>query len=77
MPKLESCCHEVMEGWNDIPLQETPLGISKIGQILEHCSSAGQTSAPERVGVDSAFKMQTLVCFFFMVAFVPVWDFSQ
>lgn len=30
MPKLESCCHEVMEGWNDIPFQETPLGISKL-----------------------------------------------
>lgn len=47
--------------------------MSEIGQILEYCcSSAGQITVSERVGVNNAFKI-----FSFLVAFVPVWDFSQ
>ena len=37
------------EGKNGIPLQEAPLGVSEILQVLAHCCSpAGQTSVPER-----------------------------
>lgn len=54
-------------------LQETPVSIREIGQSWGYsCSSAGEITVPERVGMNNALKI-----FFFQVAFVPVWDFSQ
>lgn len=64
-----------MEDWNDISLQETPSGISQIGQMVEHCfGSGGQTYVPERVRVNSASKMQTLF-WVFCSGFCPCVEF--
>lgn len=38
-------------------LQETPVSIREIGQSWEYsCSSAGEITVPERVGINNALK---------------------
>lgn len=48
-------------------LQETPVSIREIGQSWEYsCSSAGEITVPERVGINNALKT-----FFFPSGFCP------